>query len=526
MTLRWHPDREPPGFTPAALLAAAARPRDPAHVVADPITGAVGVGFGGALHTGAADGYPLLGLLPPLYPEWLGDRTFLEDHGLRFPYMTGAMANGIASAALVIEVARAGALGIFGAAGLAIDHVEAGLDAIARALGPDGSGWGSNLIHSPHEPALEQAIVDLYLRRDVRTIEASAFLQLQPTVVQLAFSGLRRDGDRIVRPRRVIAKISRPEVARPFMRPAPPAMLRELVAAGRLREDEAALAGSLPVSEDITAEADSGGHTDNRPLLALLPRLAALRGELGAPVRLGAAGGLGAPAAVAAAFAAGAAYVVTGTINQATRESGLSDAGKQLLAAADLADVAMAPAADMFELGARVQVLRRGSLFAARATKLHELFTRHDSLESLPQADRQQLERDVFRRPLADVWRDTARFFAARDPSQLARAERDPRHRLALVFRWYLGLSSRWAIDAEPERRADYQIWCGPAIGACNAWLRGSHLEAPAARGVVDLALNLLEGAAVIARAHQLRSAGAAVPAAAFHPAPRPLVVD
>ena len=58
----------------------------------------------------------LLGILPPVYPEWLGDRTFLEDHGLRFPYMTGAMANGIATTRLVIEVARAGMLGFFGAA--------------------------------------------------------------------------------------------------------------------------------------------------------------------------------------------------------------------------------------------------------------------------------------------------------------------------------------------------------------------------------------------------------------------------
>ena len=524
MTLRWQPDREPPGFTPTALLAAAARPREPAFVVADPATRAVGVGFAGALDP---DGdWPLLGVLPPVYPEWLGDRSFLADHALRFPYMTGAMTNAIASPELVIAVARAGALGIFGAAGLDPARVEAGLDTITRTLGADAPGWGSNLIHSPHEPAREQAIVDLDLRRRVRTVEASAFLDLQPTVVQLAFTGLRREHDRLVRRARVIAKVSRPEVARHFMRPAPAAMLRDLVAAGRLHAHEAALADGLPVADDITAEADSGGHTDNRPLLALLPRLQALRDELGARVRLGAAGGLGTPAAVAAAFAAGAAYVVTGSINQAARESGLALEGKRMLAAADLADLAMAPAADMFELGARVQVLRRGTLFAARASKLYDLFTRHASLESLPDDQRLGLERDVFKRPLAEVWRDTARYFGEHDPAQLARAERDPRHRLALAFRWYLGLSSRWAIDAVPERRADWQIWSGPAIGACNAWLRGSHLEDPAHRGVVDLALNLLAGAAAVTRAQQLRSAGAAVPPQAFNPAPRPYAAD
>ena len=94
---------------------------------------------------------------------------------------------------------------------------------------------------------------------------------------------------------------------------------------------------------------------------------------------------------------------------------------------------------------------------------------------------------------------------------------------MALVFRWYLGLSSRWAIEGRPDRRMDYQIWCGPAMGAFNAWTAGSFLEAPAARGVVQIALNLMEGAAVLTRAQQLRALGVAVPAEAFHFRPRPL---
>ena len=91
----------------------------------------------------------------------------------------------------------------------------------------------------------------------------------------------------------------------------------------------------MPVAEDITVEADRGGHTDNRPLVALLPAILALRDELAArhgytrPIRVGAAGGLGTPAAVAAAFALGAAYVLTGSVNQAAVESGLSDDGQE-----------------------------------------------------------------------------------------------------------------------------------------------------------------------------------------------------
>jgi hypothetical protein len=93
---------------------------------------------------------------------------------------------------------------------------------------------------------------------------------------------------------------------------------------------------------------------------------------------------------------------------------------------------------------------------------------------------------------------------------------------MALVFRWYLGLSSKWAISGDP-RRLDYQIWCGPAMGAFNEWVRGSFLEPPEHRSVVQIALNLLEGAAVVTRAHQLRTFGVPVPAAAFDYRPRHL---
>jgi hypothetical protein len=94
---------------------------------------------------------------------------------------------------------------------------------------------------------------------------------------------------------------------------------------------------------------------------------------------------------------------------------------------------------------------------------------------------------------------------------------------MALVFRWYLGKSSEWSIQGEASRVADHQAWCGPAMGAFNAWVAGSALEPLEARHVVQIALNLLEGAAVLTRAQQLRSHGVPVPADAFDFRPRPL---
>jgi PfaD family protein len=226
---------------------------------------------------------------------------------------------------------------------------------------------------------------------------------------------------------------------------------------------------------------------------------------------------------VAAAFALGAAYVLTGSVNQSAVESGLSTAAKAALAQARLSDVMMAPAADMFELGVKVQVLKHRTLFGVRAARLYELYRNHESLEALASEVRQRLEREVLGASCDDVWARVQGYFAERDPEQLRRAEREPKHRMALVFRWYLGLSSHWAIEGNPERQLDYQIWCGPAMGAFNDWVKGSFLEAPENRSVVQIALNLLEGAAVLTRAQQLRVLGAPVPEAAFQFAPRPL---
>jgi hypothetical protein len=60
-------------------------------------------------------------------------------------------------------------------------------------------------------------------------------------------------------------------------------------------------------------------------------------------------------------------------------------------------------------------------------------------------------------------------------------------------------------------------------MGSFNRWTAGSFLAEPANRGVVQIALNLLEGAAVVTRAGQLRSYGVPVSAASFQYRPRPL---
>jgi trans-AT polyketide synthase, acyltransferase and oxidoreductase domains len=251
----------------------------------------------------------------------------------------------------------------------------------------------------------------------------------------------------------------------------------------------------------------------------MVPAMLALRDEFQAryhyatPVRVGAGGGIGTPAAALAAFMLGAAYIVTGSVNQACRESGASDYTRGLLAKAEMADVSMAPAPDMFEMGVKVQVLKRGTMYAMRAQKLFELYNRYDSIEGIPAEEREKLETQVFKKDLDSIWAETVQFFTQRDPSQIERANANPKDKMALIFRWYLGLSSRWSNAGEKGREMDYQIWCGPAMGAFNNWVGGTYLAEPANRSVVDVARHLLTGCAYLYRLRLLSLQGLRVSA-------------
>jgi len=461
----------------------------------------------------SADGMAGRAFSPVLLPEQLGDPEFRKIYRTRYAYMAGAMANAIASAELVIALGNAGMLGSFGSAGLVPARLEEAILRVQEAL-PNGP-FAFNLIHSPSEEAMERNAVALFLKYGVHTVEASAFLGLTPSVVHYRVAGLSQAPDGGVNiQNRVIVKLSRKEVAQKFMSPAPEKILSQLLAEGKISELQAKLAQLVPVADDVTVEADSGGHTDNRPLVVLLPTMLALRDELHekfqfeTPVRVGAAGGISTPAAVLGAFAMGAAYVVTGSVNQACIEAGASAHTKKLLAKASMTDVTMAPSADMFEMGVRVQVLKNGTFFPMRAQKLYELYNRFDSVEAIPADEREKLETQVFKRDMDSIWQDTVEFFMERDPEQISRANANPKRKMALIFRWYLGLSSRWSNSGEVGREMDYQIWCGPAIGSFNDWTRGTYLAEPDNRRAVDVALHLLTGAAYLWRLQQLKLQG------------------
>lgn len=436
-------------------------------------------------------------------PGSLGSPEFRRDHGVRYAYVAGSMYKAVASEDMVIRMGRAGLLAYFGAGGLRPYRIISAIQRFQRELG-DGP-YGLNLLASTENPAREMETVELLLRHRVRRIEAASFVRPTLALVRYRASGLRREPDGAVRvPNRVMAKVSRPEVIQTFLEPPPRALVDQLLEAGQIGPEEAALAGHVTMADDLCAEADSGGHTDQRPLLTLLPDTIRLRDQamraLGRHdhewVRVGAAGGLGEPAAVASAFVLGADFVLTGSVNQCTVEAGTSEPVKDMLQEASVHDMAIVPAGDMLETGTRAQVLRRGLFYPARANKLYDLYLRYDSIDELDERTATQLQRKYYRRSFDEVWAETKAYYAQANPDALRLAERDPKFRMLLIFKAYFVQSIRLAMSGSPEGRVDYQINCGPAMGALNGLLRGTAWEDWRHRHVDDIAEFLMKGAA------------------------------
>lgn len=447
--------------------------------------------------------------------ESLGSAEFRRNYGLRYAYLGGGLYKGIASPELVVAMGRAGMLAYVGTGGMRFSDIEAAISYIQARLS-HRQAYGLNLICHLEKPELEEQTVDLVISRGVPFVEAAAFLHMTPSLVRCRLSGLQRAADgSITRPRRMLAKVSRPEVATAFMSPAPPAIVRELRESGRITEVEAELGRLIPMADEICVEADSGGHTDQGVAYALMPAMFALRDRMmsehryATPIFVGAAGGIGAPHAAAAAFVMGADFILTGSINQCTVEARTSDAVKDLLQELNVQDTDYAPAGDMFEIGARVQVAKRGLFFPARANKLYELYQRHNSLDEIDAKTRQRLQDQYFKRSFDEVWRETREYYERTEPGRIAEVERNPKQKMALIFRWYFVHTTRLALQGRDEQKVDYQIHCGPAMGAFNQWVKGTELQSWRNRHVDKIGLRLMTETARLLNERFLAMSGA-----------------
>ena len=186
---------------------------------------------------------------------------------------------------------------------------------------------------------------------------------------------------------------------------------------------------------------------------------------------------------------------MTGSINQCTVEAGTSDSVKDLLQQINIQDTAHAPSGNMFEPGGRIQVLRRGVFFPARASLLLDTFKQYDGLEDIAPEKAQHLQKKILQKPFGEIFEEVKHHYKD-SPEVIERAERQPKFKMALVFKWYFVKSAEAAIQGLDTHRVDFQVPCGPALGAFNQWVKGSSLESWHNRHVDILAGKLMEGTA------------------------------
>lgn len=425
----------------------------------------------------------------------LGDEDFKREYNLKYAYLTGSMYRGVASEELVVRIGKAGLMGFFGTGGLSMSQIEEAIQNIKKGL-DSGQSFGMNLIHNPSHPQIEENTIDLFIKHNVRNIEASAFMGITPSLVRYRLQGLSQDanGSTIIT-NRIMAKVSRPEVAEAFLSPAPERIVEKMVKDNEISRVEADMLKKVSLADDICVEADSGGHTDNGVAYVLMPAMLQLRDEMMKKynylkkIRVGAAGGIGTPEAAAAAFILGADFILTGSINQCTVEAGTSDAVKDMLQQINVQDTEYAPSGDMFEMGAKVQVLKRGVFFPARANKLHDLYRQYNSLDEIDEKTKKLLQERYFKRTFGAVFEEVKSHYPVQE---IEKAERSPKYKMALVFKWYFAHSSRLALSGTPGLEVDYQIPCGPALGAFNQWVKGTAMENWRNRHVDEIAEKLM----------------------------------
>ncbi len=431
--------------------------------------------------------------------ESLGCDVYKRRHNIHYAYASGGMYYGIASQELVTAMANNGFMGFFGAGGLSLEKIEEAILFLKDNV--QNTNYGINVLYNHIVSAKENAIIDLLLKHEIRNVEAASFPVVTSEIVRYRLKGVYRAKDGTVKSlNNVMAKVSRIEVAKTFMSPAPENIIEELLAGGKITKAEAEMSCEIPVANEICIEAESAGHTDRRVANIVFPSMQKLRDKLccehkyNEKICIGLAGGIGTPEAVAAAFVMGADFILTGSINQCTIESGTHPYVKELLSKMGIEDTDFTPTGDMFETDAKIQVLRKGVLFPVRAKKLQEIYNKYNSLLELTSEEKNFLIDKIFNgKSFDEVYNELKQYF----PSAIVeQAEHDPKAKMALIFKDYFYKSIKNAYSGNVSEKLNFQIHIGSAMGAFNDYAAGTELADHSKRSAPKIAKILMEDAA------------------------------
>lgn len=67
-----------------------------------------------------------------------------------------------------------------------------------------------------------------------------------------------------------------------------------------------------------------------------------------------------------------------------------------------------------------------------------------------------------------------------------------------MVFKWYFGHATELAMKGATDQIVDFQVMCGPALGAFNQWVKGTYLEKWRNRHVDEMGIKIMNEAAML----------------------------
>lgn len=428
-------------------------------------------------------------------PESLGCKYFKNKHSVKYAYLTGGMYGGVSSKELVCKMANSGFLSFLGAGGLKLEEIEDNIKYIKEhAL---GKPFGINFLHNHIVSAKDESIINLLLKYDVNMIEAGAFPKATSSLVRYRLKGISiNNSGKLVMKNKIFLKTSRLSVIDEFLSPISEMTIEALLANKQITLEEASYADRINLVDDIIIEADSAGHTDNRSGLAMFPTMVNKIRKFNKSnpnkekISIGLSGGIGTPEAIAAAFAMGADFVSTGSINQCTVEAGTSELVKKILSEMNVEDTDVCPTGDMLESGAKIQVLKKGTLFSVRSKKIYGYYMKYDSFDDMDDELIKDIEKELFNNDSLDkVFNDAKTYFS---PLIWEEACTNSRKKMALILKMYYYKSIIYARQGDKKHKINFQVHVGPALGAFNNYVSGSSLEDYKNRHVDQIALKLL----------------------------------
>lgn len=419
---------------------------------------------------------------------------FNIEYGLKYPYLAGGMERGISSKEMVVKCGKDNILSFLGTKRMDIEKVKQSIIYIKERLSK-GEPFGVNITYDSFDTELAPKVIDLCLEYNVKNVEVSGYYDIPNYIIRYKLKNIKQEKNKVICDNKVFLKVDRLSDIDRWIGTISEKVLNSLLEDNFITNEEKMLSKCISIIDALTIKCEVGGNQNRNDILNTLPMAIKIRDSqvkehsYDNNIYVGASGNIGTPEAVAIAFILGADYVVTGSINQCSVEADCSDSIKDLLQQARIEDTIYVPDAEKFEIGGKVQVLKRGVMFPSRANKLYELYKYYDSYYQIDEKSRKHIEKNYFMKTFNEYYEECKKSLSS---EKIDIIEKDEKKKMALVFKTYLMEAALYGQKGIEEQRMNFEIYCSPALGAFNEYCKGGELDNWRKRSVTKIAEALM----------------------------------